>query len=1116
MNKIYWGELCGSNKTLEIINFCKKNNSVVLFIADNIKDEHQILNELNFYTGDLKVLHFANYEILPFDSIAPHQDIISNRIKTLNTLTNTTKNTIVVTTIESLLTKLSPKEFIQQNNLHLKVGDILNLTTFSTALINSTYLKVNTVTNKGEFSIRGEVIDIYPVSAKNGIRINLFDNEIENINLFDISTQLSIKEIKTICLLNAKEFPFDMAARNKFLKNYYQYFNTKDRVYNAIDNNRIPNGIEFYLPLFFDNTNSLLDYLPDNSLIYYKKYLSNKVDDILQQINAAHLNAKSIASNNILKVDNVYYKKNELFATLNKFKQIIYQTNKTENGNNFSNKILPSLLVQHNSLIKLENFLTNITQKVLILCNSIVRTNILLNLLKIAIKPVQSYQEFNLSTAQINIIAHNINGGFITKNIVIITENDIFGNTVTTQKTRQKSKHKDFNEAIANIIEIKKNDLVVHEYYGIGRYLGLQIQEIDAVKNDFISIVYDGGSKLMLPVDDINLISRYYNSNNTQLHKLGGQAWAKIKKRAVESMRDIASELLEIYANRELSNGFANQKPTDAYNNFVANFKFEETKDQTTAIAEVLADMLDKKPMDRLICGDVGFGKTEIAMRSAFIAVENNSQVILLVPTTLLANQHYHSFIDRFNNYAINIAVLSRFQSVKEQQQIKTKLADGKIDIIIGTHKLLQKNIKYKNLGLIIIDEEHRFGVSQKEQLKSLRYQCDILSMSATPIPRTLNLTLGSLRDISIINTPPKGRVAIKTLLCEFNKKIIKEAIHRELHRDGQVFFLHNDINSINNIANYLTELFNGNIKIRVAHGKMPNNELNAIMDDFYHQRFNILVCSTIIETGIDIPTANTIIINDANNFGLSQLHQLRGRVGRSHHKAYAYLLVKSLYNLNEKAKKRLDAISSLEELGSGFMIANHDLEIRGAGDILGKKQSGKISEIGFNLYYDLLDRTITSLKAGKDIDLSNNKVTIDTGISCIIPDSYIADICIRLSFYRKINTAKDEELKDLQMELIDRFGMLPDSVKNLFAKHLLKNICLNIGVHNINMFKDRVIIIFNEHTAINFNKMIAIIQTQTQNYKLKNNSTLIYINKMPADINRILIVEKILLQLKN
>ena len=705
---------------------------------------------------------------------------------------------------------------------------------------------------------------------------------------------------------------------------------------------------------------------------------------------------------------------------------------------------------------------------------------------------------------------------FFLSRIAIITENNLFGKDAVKQRRRRRAKHKDFDEAIKSLVEIQLGDPVVHEHYGVGRYLGLKSRSFDGNQQDFLSLEYANGSVLMVPIAALNLISRYSgaSSDNAPLHKLGSQQWTKAKRKAAEALYDVAAELLEIYAKRQSQKGFAYPAPNDSYSSFVSSFPFEETPDQLKTMDDVLLDMQSERPMDRLVCGDVGFGKTEIAMRAAFIAVESGKQVAILVPTTLLANQHEQTFNDRFSKFPIVIKSLSRFQNTKEQSEIKSHLNDGKIDIIIGTHKLIQGTIKYHNLGLIIIDEEHRFGVKQKEALKKIRGQSDILTMTATPIPRSLNMALGSLREMSIIATPPAKRTAIQTFVDEWDKNTIKEACSRELHRGGQIFVVHNDIDTIDNMAESLSNLM-PNLKVRIAHGQMPSKELEQIMADFYHQRFQLLVCTTIIETGIDIPSANTIIINNAQNFGLAQLHQLRGRVGRSHHKAYAYLIIKSHQSITANAKKRLDAIASLEELGAGFMLANHDLEIRGAGDLLGENQSGKISEIGFNLYHDLLKRTIQAIKNNTKFDIKDalvEEVEINSGIACIIPDTYLPDVHERLILYKRIASAgNDDELKDLKIEMIDRFGLLPDQTNNLFESTSLKIQSKEIGILKINIYDEKLEITLNEKNLIDTSKIINLIQTKPQQFQLKNQNTLISNETMEADFSRIRSASKLI-----
>ncbi len=879
------------------------------------------------------------------------------------------------------------------------------------------------------------------------------------------------------------------------------------------------------MPLFFTQTNTLFDYLPSTSIVASSEGLNAFVDSVYNEISSRHQQASENLDRLPLPIAQVFIEKQQLFSQIKQRQQVVIGSSKQEEKPgrlNFDTQLLPPLNINAQNKAPLKKFLAfekKFSGKILIVCESQGRQSVLSDLLTShALTPsaVDTWQDFLDSNKKLCITNDELSEGLLTQDIAIITEVNLFGADVVKQKRRRRAKHKDFDEAIKSLVEIQRGDPVVHENYGVGRYLGLKTQTFDGLTQDFLMLEYAKGSKLMVPMTSLNLISRYSGASPelAPLHKLGTNQWSKAKQKAHEALHDIAAELLEIYAKRESQQGFAFAPPSDAYSSFVASFPFEETPDQLKTMGEVLADMQSHKPMDRLVCGDVGFGKTEIAMRAAFLAVESGKQVAILVPTTLLANQHYESFKDRFVNYPIEIAALSRFQGSKQQAEIKQKLVQGKIDIVIGTHKLIQGGIKYKQLGLVIIDEEHRFGVKQKESLKKMRGESDILTMTATPIPRTLNMALGSLRELSIIATPPQGRSAIQTFVKEWNDEAIKEACSREMHRGGQIFVLHNDIDSIDNMAENLKTLM-PNAQVRIAHGQMPTRELEQIMGDFYHGRFQILVCTTIIETGIDIPNANTIIINNAQNFGLAQLHQLRGRVGRSHHRAYAYLVIKSHQSLSDNAKKRLEALESLEELGAGFMLANHDLEIRGAGDLLGDNQSGKISEIGFNLYHDLLKRTVDAIRAGKKINLNdpiNHEIDIDTGIACIIPETYLGDVHERLVLYKRISSCQNnDELKDMQIEMIDRFGLLPEATKNLFAATELKLLCEKIGIDKVSVYDDKAHIVFADKVNIEPIKIINLVQTQPQRYQLKGQNQLIFKSEMPEDIGRIELVEELL-----
>jgi transcription-repair coupling factor (superfamily II helicase) len=1120
----HWGSLYGSAEALALIEFTQKHSCVVLYIARDIRHYEQIQKALSFYNTSLTILEFSNWEVLAFDHFSPHPDIVSSRLKTLSQLPSL-KSGIVITTLESLSQRLCPTDYIEKYSLSMARGGKLSIDSFVDKLIKIGYRRVTTVMEQGEFCIKGALIDLYPMGAKQPYRIDLFDNEIDSIRNFETSTQRSIEVVDSIELLPAREFSADPQSIKTFEKNYVGAFGKSEGfIFTEASEGRFPGGIEFYLPLFFDKTATLFDYLPESPIIAYQNGLSDCVSEQTEALTARYEHAKRSLDRLPLELSKVFLGQEELFALIKSKQQIQTQSIKSNNkaALNFSAKLLPPLRIESqtkNPLSKLIAFVEGFKGRILIVCESQGRQSVLMDLLsshQLSPQDCNHWADFLDDDSKLSITNDNLGEGFLTGEFAIITEEHLFGQDVVKQQRRRRAKHKDFDEAIKSLVEIQIGDAIVHEHYGVGRYLGLESRTFDENPQDFLMLEYAKGSKLMVPITALNLISRYSGASvdHAPLHKLGTQQWNKAKKKAAEALYDVAAELLEIYAKRQTLTGFAFPEPDDAYSSFVASFAFEETPDQLTTMEQVLADMQSSRPMDRLVCGDVGFGKTEIAMRAAFLAVEAGKQVVVLVPTTLLANQHQQTFTDRFANYPVTINALSRFQTPKEQAFIKEGLDQGKIDIVIGTHKLIQGSIKYHNLGLIIIDEEHRFGVKQKEALKKLRGQSDILTMTATPIPRTLNMALGSLRELSIIATPPAKRSAIQTIVDEWDDDTISEACSRELHRGGQIFVLHNDIDSIDNMAETLKNLM-PNIKVRVAHGQMPSKELEQIMADFYHQRFQMLVCTTIIETGIDIPSANTIIINNAQNFGLAQLHQLRGRVGRSHHKAYAYLIIKSHQSLTKDAKKRLDAIASLEELGAGFMLANHDLEIRGAGDLLGENQSGKISEIGFNLYHDLLQRTICAIKSGKKLNIDdtiNEQVEIDIGIACIIPQTYLDDVHERLVLYKRIASAKNEDkLKDLQIEMIDRFGLLPEQTKNLFASTSLKFICEKIGIDKIIIFDDKAEITLGANHTIELIKIINLIQKEAKNYQLKGQNTLIYKKSMAEDNSRVGSIENLL-----
>lgn len=1119
--KSYWGNLYQGSEYLPLLDWVGTQNKTILLIANDTAHAKHIEQGLDFYGANsgVAVLLFPDYETLAYDVFSPHEDTIATRLQTLAALSDLQRG-IIIATVESLVMQLCPQSYIKKHHFKLKVGDTLNLTNFRQQLINLGYYSVHTVREYGEFSVKGSLLDFYPIGAKHPTRIDLFDEQIESIRLFDQNSQRTIKQVTIIDLLPAKEFSLSPAGIRTFLCNYQARFGQQDDpICHEITQGRTMGGIESYLPLFFAETQSLFAYLPPQTILVFWQHLSQQVEKNTQHINARYEKAK--LDKNVLKPNELYLSEVQLFSYFAKYQQLVLSVQK-KSGNvecyNHPYQALPAVRIEHShpqAARKLLHFLGKYTGRVLLISETPSRQVMLLDLLKNhdqRLKIGKNWQEFMGDTTRLTLIISQLDDSLLLPEFAVITEKSLFGQS-SVQQSRRRAKHKDFSQPIKNLVELNVGDAVVHERYGVGRYWGLKTLSYDEQAQEFVVLLYANDDKLMVPIDELTLISQYsgVGHDNIPLHRLGTQQWAKIRKKAEAEIFDMAAELLEIYAHRASQTGFACYVPDDGYQSFTNEFTFEETPDQQSTITAVINDMQSSQPMDRLVCGDVGFGKTEIAMRAAYLAVASGRQVVVLVPTTLLADQHYRSFVERFINYPVSIAMLSRFQSHKVQHQTLEKLAQGFTDIVIGTHKLLQKRVHYKNLGLVIIDEEHRFGVRQKEVLKKIRAQCDILTMSATPIPRTLNMALGEVRDLSIISTPPLGRSAIKTFVSEWSDTLVIEACAREVHRAGQVFILHNDIDSIDKFTQDLSDLV-PNVKLRIAHGQMPTKALENIMSDFYHHRFHILVCTTIIETGIDIPNANTIIINNAQNFGLAQLHQLRGRVGRSHHQAYAYLIVKSQKSLSEDAKKRLNAITSLEALGSGFMLANHDLEIRGAGDLLGKSQSGNIQAVGFSFYQDLLRRAVTSLRSGQMVQTSVNTLDIDTGISCIIPQDYLGDAHDRLIFYKRIAAAKTpDELSEIKAEMIDRFYRLSPPIESLFAKTELSLFAKPLGLKKITINDDSIRFVFSQNTCVKVATILTLINENSHQFALKKQDTLLFLEAMPRDIRRIKKVQEIL-----
>ncbi len=1100
----YWHGLSGSSRAMAIAQQALTQTAPLLVVVEDAHDlwllEKEIQYFLQYQSQPLPLLVFPDWETLPYDNFSPHQDIISQRLLSLYQLPRL-KQGIVLISVNSLLLRLPPKDYIEQNSLLIHTGQALDMHEVRCLFEQNGYQAVNQVFSHGEFAVRGSILDLFPMGSEKPLRIDFFDDEIDSIRYFDPESQLSDEKLTRFELLPAKEFPTDEQAIAQFRQSFRSEFEVNLQnvwIYQEVSNGATPAGIEYYLPLFFNKLNTLFDYLPENTVCLTVSNFGAGLTNYWHEIEERYEQRRHDVERPILTPNRLYLSIEELNQKLKQ--QVRLHLEPVQVDSNFIASPIPPLTIEHKAddpLNKLRNFLKHWAGKTFIASESAGRREALKDLLLRRGIKVENCEHFygtaQLTTNAIAIGIAPLNQGFAYKQIALITENELFGEQVLQQRRREAKASPQAEDVIRNLAELKTGDPVVHYEQGIGRYRGMVKLNSGDIEAEYLMLEYAGGDKFYLPVQSLHLISRYSGSNPelAPWHKLGTDAWDKAKKKAAEKARDVAAELLDIYARRAAKEGISYVLDETDYHRFAAEFRFEETPDQSTSIHSVIRDMISSQPMDRLVCGDVGFGKTEVALRAAYIAAQAGKQVAVLVPTTLLAQQHFETFADRFADWPVKVAQLSRFASNKETKQTLVGLKAGTVDIVIGTHKLIQGNIEFKRLGLLIIDEEHRFGVRQKEQLKKYRSEVDILTLTATPIPRTLNMSMSGMRDLSIIATPPAKRLSVKTFIREYHKPLIREAILRETLRGGQVYFLHNSVESIERTANELQELL-PEARIQFAHGQMRESQLEQVMRDFYHQRFNVLVCTTIIETGIDNPNANTMIIERADKFGLAQLHQLRGRVGRSHHQAYAYLLTPAERKITRDAEKRLDAISQLEDLGAGFTLATHDLEIRGAGELLGDEQSGQMQAVGFNLYMDMLESAVKALKEGREPSLQQtlkHKTEIDLGVAALIPDDYVGDVATRLSLYKRIANANSKEgLDALQVEFIDRFGLLPDPLKNLFQISQLALEVADLGISKIDLVKSGVRIAFAQDTTVDPTRLIHLIQMNPALYRFENN----------------------------
>ena len=1120
----------------------KAAGRITAIVTADTLDAQRMLDELAFFAPDLQAVMFPDWETLPYDTFSPHQDLISERLATLWRIHSRATNPqakdtadVVLIPATTALYRLAPPSFLAGYTFHFKVKQKLDEAKFKSQLTLAGYNHVTQVVSPGEYAVRGGLIDLFPMGSLVPYRVDLFDDEVDSIRTFDPDSQRSLYPVPEVRLLPGREFPMDDPARAKFRSRWRELLEgdpTKSRMYKDIGNGVATSGIEYYLPLFFDDTATVFDYLGTEATIVLHGDLESAFAHFSQDSKERFRLAQGDPERPVLPPEALFLSTEQFYGIAKGFRQLAIRpsSTSTEPGDELSVpaasstptdyadfELLPALAAQRGMeepLSLLKSHLVGTQHRVLLLVESEGRRESLLDFLRAShvLPPsFESLAEFQASDEKLGIATAALAAGFAWTEggIDFVTETELFATSGSARRRKKQEQVTDVEALIKDLSELKVGDPVVHSQHGIGRYRGLMNMDVGqkmpdgtAALQEFLLLEYADDAKLYVPVSQLHLISRYtgVSADEAPLHRLGSGQWDKAKRRAAEQVRDSAAELLNIYARRAARTGHSFRFSATDYEKFANDFGFEETGDQRAAIHATIQDMVSPQPMDRLICGDVGFGKTEVALRAAFVAVTGGKQVAILAPTTLLAEQHYATLTDRFSKWPVKVMEMSRFRSAKEITAAIKGLADGSVDIVVGTHKLLSASVKYKDLGLLIIDEEHRFGVRHKEVMKAMRAEVDVLTLTATPIPRTMGMALEGLRDLSVIATAPQRRLAIKTFVRTEGKGVIREAVLRELKRGGQVYFLHNEVETIENRRARLEEIL-PEARIAVAHGQMPERQLEKVMKDFVAQRFNVLLCSTIIETGIDVPTANTIVMSRADKFGLAQLHQLRGRVGRSHHQAYAYLMVPDIESLTKQAQQRLEAIQQMEELGSGFYLAMHDLEIRGAGEVLGENQSGNMLEVGFQLYNEMLAEAVSALKAGKEPDLLSPlhaTTEINLHAPALLPSDYCGDVHLRLSFYKKLATAKTtDQIDTLLEEIVDRFGKLPPQAQTLIDVHRLRVIAKPYGVVKVDAAPSLINISFKKDPPIDSMAILHLIQ-KNKHIKLAGNDKLRIERELP------------------
>jgi transcription-repair coupling factor (superfamily II helicase) len=1111
--RLSWHQLYGSAAALALAEATRSDQRLYVVVADDARELERLSSELRFFAGErLPLLTLPDWEVLPYDLFSPHPDITSQRLRTLFELPRVQHGCLIVAA-DVLMQRLPPRNYVQGRAFELAVGEALALEPFRQRLIEAGYVSVSQVASPGEYAVRGSLFDVYPMGTTAPLRIDLFDAEIEAIRRFDPDTQRSLDSLDRIRLLPAREIPLDPDGVREFRRRFRTRFEgdpTRATIYRGVSEGIAPAGIEFYVPLFFDETATLFDYLPSNAVLVHDAALPGALEKAWHDVETRYEDRRHDIERPILPPVELFVSPDGIESRLAQFASITLNAFKADTElqerlldntggvTNFPtaapNELRIDARAEH-PFAPLDLFLNDFAGRVLIAADSPGRREVLNEMLHghgYDIATVQSWDAFANGDAKLALtVAPDLHGLTLTNpRIAVVSEAQLFG-ARARQERRRKRAAADPEAILRDLQDLNPGAPVVHQDYGVGRYVGLQVMDIAGQTGEFLVLEYMDGDRVYVPVQSLHLVSRYTGAapESAPLHKLGTDQWARARKRAAEQIRDVAAELLDLYARRKAQQGLKLPLNETDYQTFANGFPFEETEDQAEAIRQVLQDMQSDRPMDRIVCGDVGFGKTEVAMRAAFAAAEAGKQVAVLAPTTLLAQQHLTNFRDRFADWAVRVEALSRFGNSKETQSTLEGIESGAVDIVVATHRLLHSHARFKDLGLIIIDEEHRFGVRDKERLQALRANVHVLTLTATPIPRTLNMALGGLRDLSLITTPPAERLAIKTFIIEWHGPTLREAALRELRRGGQMYFVHNEVKTIEKIAAEVQALV-PEASVRIGHGQMRERDLEQLMVDFYHRRFDLLVCTTIIESGIDVPTANTIMINRADRMGLAQLHQLRGRVGRSHHRAYAYLIAPPRKALAGDAAKRLEAIESMEDLGAGFVLATHDLEIRGAGELLGEQQSGQMTEIGLAMYLDMLEQAVKALREGRKPSIDKPlaaETEVELRLPAFLPEAYVADVHVRLGLYKRIAAAEnDEALDGLNAEIYDRFGPLPPVAQSLLKLAKLKLASRAIGIRRLDLGPQGGTVTFEERNSLDPATVVRMIQMNARVYRLE------------------------------